>query len=54
MPAIARDQDRKPPYASAPGAARRWTDALPAALAALRWWWTTGRHYHPERHYMRG
>ena len=24
------------------------------ALDALRWWWTVGRHYRPERRYMRG
>jgi hypothetical protein len=25
-----------------------------AALGALRRWWAAGRHYHPERRYMRG
>jgi len=24
------------------------------ALAALRRWWSVGRHYRPERRYMRG
>ena len=24
------------------------------ALGALRWWWAVGRHYRPERRYMRG
>jgi hypothetical protein len=23
-------------------------------LGALRWWWAVGRHYRPERRYMRG
>ena len=25
-----------------------------AALGALRRWWVAGRHYRPERRYMRG
>ena len=27
---------------------------VPMALAALRRWWAGGRHYRPERRYMRG
>ncbi len=27
---------------------------IPAALGALRRWWAGGRHYRPERWYMRG
>ena len=27
---------------------------IPAAIAALRRWWAAGRHYRPERRYMRG
>ena len=27
---------------------------IAAALGALRTWWTSGRHYHPEWRYMRG
>jgi hypothetical protein len=27
---------------------------LPWLLRALRRWWTVGRHYRPERRYMRG
>ncbi len=47
-----RSQRRKPMGGAAtrrgPGEAAR------AALGALRWWWAVGRHYRPERHYMRG
>ncbi len=28
--------------------------AIPVALGALRRWWVAGRHYRPERRYMRG
>ncbi len=40
-------------------AAPAWTPhgtlgAVAAALGALRGWWVAGRHYRPERRYMRG
>jgi hypothetical protein len=40
-------------------AAPAWTPhgtlgAVAAALGALRRWWVAGRHYRPERRYMRG
>ena len=48
----ARSQRRKP---TAGGAARRGPkETLRTALGALRWWWAVGRHYRPERRYMRG
>ncbi len=48
----ARSQCRKPRGVAAtrrgPGEVAR------TALGALRWWWAVGRHYRPERRYMRG
>jgi hypothetical protein len=41
---------RAAPVASPRGAFRM----IPAALGALRRWWAGGRHYRPERRYMRG
>ncbi len=41
---------RAAPAATSHGALR----TVAAALAALRRWWAAGRHYRPERRYMRG
>ncbi len=41
---------RAAPAATSRGALR----TVAAALAALRRWWAAGRHYRPERRYMRG
>ncbi len=41
---------RAVPVATPRGAFR----TIQAALGALRRWWAAGRHYRPERRYMRG
>ena len=41
---------RAAPAATPHGAFR----TIAAALAAVRRWWAAGRHYRPERSYMRG
>ncbi len=37
-----------------PPSADNRRSSLDLALSALRSWWSTGRHYRPERRYMRG
>jgi hypothetical protein len=49
---VPRSQRRK---ATGGAAGRRGPGGLArTALDALRWWWAVGRHYRPERRYMRG
>ncbi len=40
--------------AASPATPRGALRTIAAALAALRRWWAAGRHYRPERRYMRG
>jgi hypothetical protein len=52
MAAIAlQTQARRTPAAPLP---TRAGGALAAPLRALAHWWSVGRHYRPERRYMRG
>jgi hypothetical protein len=49
---VTRSQRRK---ATGGAAGRRRPGELArTAFDALRWWWAVGRHYRPERRYMRG
>ncbi len=41
---------RAAPAAKSRGAFRM----IPVAFGALRRWWSAGRHYRPERRYLRG
>jgi hypothetical protein len=45
-----RSTRRAAPAATSHGALR----TVATALAAVRRWWDAGRHYRPERRYMRG
>ena len=45
-------QRRKPMGGAA--ARRGPGEVAQTALGALHWWWAVGRHYRPERRYMRG